>query len=76
MDKERLCAIMRQLIPVARTLKVLETQHLSDLVNRTVEQMGPEDLLAMARVADAAANILRKEARSVVPTGPPMPIGA
>jgi hypothetical protein len=76
MDKERLCVIMRQLIPVARMLEVLETQHLSDLVNRTVEQMRPEDLLAMATVADAAAHILRKEAGVVVPTGPLMPISA
>lgn len=76
MDKQDLCAIVRQLIPVARTLEVLEGQHLSDLVNQTVEQMRPEDLLAMARVADAAAHVLRKEAGTIVPTGPSMPVSA
>ena len=70
MDKQILCTIIRQLIPVARTLKVMETERLRDLVNRTVEQMGPEDFLAMAAVADAAALALRKEARTVAPTGP------
>ncbi|KKK75680.1 hypothetical protein LCGC14_2871310, partial [marine sediment metagenome] len=60
---------------VARTLKVLEAERLLDLVNRTVEQMGPEDFLDMARVAEAAASALRTEAGLVVPTGPPMPAG-
>ena len=62
MSKDDLCAIMRHLVPVARTLKVLEPTRLCDLVNRTVEQMGPEDYVDMAKIAEAAAHVLREEA--------------
>ena len=66
MDKEKIGAVMRQLVPLARILGVREDKVMA-VLGKTVDKMGRDDLITMARVADAASRFLRDEAAASPP---------
>jgi hypothetical protein len=75
MGGQELGVILRHLIPLAESLGILDGGRIREIVNQTVDQMGPGDLAEMARVADEVARRLRREALAPVPTGPPAVTG-
>jgi hypothetical protein len=66
MDKEKIGAVIRQLVPLSRILGVPE-RGLDEILQRTVDKMDRTDLLTMAGVADAASRFLRDEAAASSP---------
>lgn len=66
MNKEKVGAVMRLLVPLSRALGLPE-ERLGRILQRTVDQMDRGDLAAMAGVADAAARFLRDEAAASPP---------
>jgi hypothetical protein len=66
MDKEKIGAVMRQLVPLSKILGIPEARIVA-VLGRTVDKMGRDDLLTMAGVADAASRFLRDEAAASPP---------